>query len=236
MTWDDEPPSAIETSYAGHLFRSRLEARWAVAFDALGERWQYEPQGYTIKMPVGPAERYLPDFYLPDRRVWAEVKGSNDALVEAWQMLLTAAMPKIGLPADPDGSPVDRTGEVPRLLILGPVPRPTRNTVNRAGFILVGLVDGELAVRHCDLLGNSTLPVFTTRERDRPATVGHGLKLVDRTVDVVRDDKHAGALESARLDYALTWARAARFEYGEQPKVTPWRAGEEPPGLPNAAA
>ena len=27
---------AIETRYAGHRFRSRLEARWAVFFDALG--------------------------------------------------------------------------------------------------------------------------------------------------------------------------------------------------------
>lgn len=231
MNWDDEPPAAIETSYAGHRFRSRLEARWAVAFDALGERWQYEPQGYTIKMPVGPAEQYLPDFYLPGRRVWVEVKGSNDALVESWQMLLVAAMPKIGLPADPDGSPVATDTETPRLLILGPVPRPTRNTANRAGFILVGLVDGELAVRHCDLLGNSTLPVFTTRDRDRPAVVGHGLKLVDRTVDVVWNDEQAVALESARLDYALTCARAARFEYGEQPRVVPWRAGDPPPGV-----
>ena len=30
---------AIETSYKGYLFRSRLEARWAVFFDALGLVW-----------------------------------------------------------------------------------------------------------------------------------------------------------------------------------------------------
>jgi hypothetical protein len=39
---------AIETRYAGCRFRSRLEARWAVFFDTLKLRWEYEPQGYYI--------------------------------------------------------------------------------------------------------------------------------------------------------------------------------------------
>lgn len=63
---------AIETSYAGHRFRSRLEARWAVFFDALGIRWEYEPQGYVVD-----GQPYLPDFWLTDERVFAEVKGSD---------------------------------------------------------------------------------------------------------------------------------------------------------------
>lgn len=51
---------AIETEYAGYRFRSRLEARWAVFFDALGIEWEYEPQGYTLK----DGTNYLPDFYI----------------------------------------------------------------------------------------------------------------------------------------------------------------------------
>ena len=39
---------AIETRYAGYRFRSRLEARWAVFFDTLGLKWQYEPEGYEL--------------------------------------------------------------------------------------------------------------------------------------------------------------------------------------------
>lgn len=50
---------ALETSYAGHRFRSRLEARWAVFFDALGVRWEYESEGVVTRK--GP---YLPDFVL----------------------------------------------------------------------------------------------------------------------------------------------------------------------------
>lgn len=53
---------AIETAYQGYRFRSRLEARWAVFFNALGLRWQYEPEGFEL--PGG--ERYLPDFLLLD--------------------------------------------------------------------------------------------------------------------------------------------------------------------------
>jgi hypothetical protein len=51
----------IETTYKGHKFRSRLEARWAVFFDALKIRWVYEHEGYET-----PTGRYLPDFWLPD--------------------------------------------------------------------------------------------------------------------------------------------------------------------------
>jgi hypothetical protein len=60
----------IETRYAGCRFRSRLEARWAVFFDALNLDWQYEPQGFEL-----PSGRYLPDFYLPSIDAWFEVKG-----------------------------------------------------------------------------------------------------------------------------------------------------------------
>lgn len=60
----------IETYYAGCRFRSRLEARWAVFFDALGIKWEYEPEGFETKS----GERYLPDFYLPNDKIYAEVK------------------------------------------------------------------------------------------------------------------------------------------------------------------
>ena len=39
---------AIETEYKGYRFRSRLEARWAVFFDACGVSWEYEPEGYDL--------------------------------------------------------------------------------------------------------------------------------------------------------------------------------------------
>jgi hypothetical protein len=67
---------AIDTRYAGHLFRSRLEARWAVFFDQIGLRWEYEPEGYVIS----DGTRYLPDFRTTARsgaRRWLEVKPAH---------------------------------------------------------------------------------------------------------------------------------------------------------------
>lgn len=60
----------IPTRYAGHHFRSRLEARWAVAFDAMGVAWHYEREAFSLPGGTG----YLPDFYLPELRLWVEVK------------------------------------------------------------------------------------------------------------------------------------------------------------------
>lgn len=71
---NDNPGGAIETAYKGHRFRSRLEARWAVFFDALNIRWRYESEGYE-KTVGGSVFRYLPDFYLPTTGTWVEVKG-----------------------------------------------------------------------------------------------------------------------------------------------------------------
>lgn len=64
---------AIPTKYKGYHFRSRLEARWAVFFDAAGIKWEYEAQGFDVD-----GTPYLPDFYLPDLRCYFEVKGPAD--------------------------------------------------------------------------------------------------------------------------------------------------------------
>lgn len=64
---DDIKP--IETYYNGYRFRSRLEARWAVFFDAMGIKYEYEPEG--IMEGDTP---YLPDFYLPEFHSFFEVK------------------------------------------------------------------------------------------------------------------------------------------------------------------
>ena len=68
----------IETIYKGYRFRSRLEARWAVFFDALGVRYEYEKEGFDL----GKDGLYLPDFWLPDipthsihdTGLWVEIK------------------------------------------------------------------------------------------------------------------------------------------------------------------
>lgn len=68
---------AIPTQYRGTAFRSRLEASWAAHFDVRQMPWQYEPEGFTLS----DGTNYLPDFYLPTARAWAEVKGEHQQRV-----------------------------------------------------------------------------------------------------------------------------------------------------------
>lgn len=83
---------AIETKYKGYNFRSRTEARWAVFFDALGLKWEYEPEGFQLE-----SGWYLPDFkvYYPGRcdnerhHQWFECKGDLREVSEAdWKRLV----------------------------------------------------------------------------------------------------------------------------------------------------
>lgn len=91
----------LPTEYRGWMFRSRLEARYAVFFDELGVRWQYEPDGFSL-----PSGLYVPDFYLPDLAWWVEVKPrpvpdpkrANDLAVELAVATGQAVVLAVGAP------------------------------------------------------------------------------------------------------------------------------------------
>jgi hypothetical protein len=68
----------IETVYKVNRFRSRLEAKWAVFFDELKIKWEYEPEGYVL----GDGTWYLPDFFLPELECFAEVKAGQFTKIE----------------------------------------------------------------------------------------------------------------------------------------------------------
>jgi hypothetical protein len=55
-------PRGIVTLYAGVRFRSRLEARYAAWFDAVGIGWEYEPA--LDQAEEGGLRGWLPDFVL----------------------------------------------------------------------------------------------------------------------------------------------------------------------------
>lgn len=70
MTAPSYEKRSIPTVYNGQLFRSKLEADWARAFDALKIEWRYETVGHYFGDVF-----YLPDFWLPRSRQYVEVKG-----------------------------------------------------------------------------------------------------------------------------------------------------------------
>lgn len=68
---------SIATPYGGAMFRSRLEARYAVMLDALGVRWQFEAEGFNTS-----AGYYLPDLYIPAANLWLEIKPEHPTAEE----------------------------------------------------------------------------------------------------------------------------------------------------------
>jgi hypothetical protein len=128
-------PKGLEASYSGRIFRSRLEARWAILMDQLDICWDYEPSHYQ----VGPELYYLPDFYLPEHKLWLEVKGP--AFLDSGSMAKVIASI-----AGPNPLPLREAPytAADRLLIAGPLrPRTgttalhtliTRNPAGKAGL------------------------------------------------------------------------------------------------------
>jgi len=89
----------IETVYKGYRFRSRLEARWAVFFDAMGIKWEYEKEGYVLDDKT----LYLPDFWLPESKAFVEVKpealsdieiNKCEQLAKEFSVILAVGMPE----------------------------------------------------------------------------------------------------------------------------------------------
>lgn len=211
----------IQTRYAGHRFRSRLEARWAVFFDRLGIRWTYEEQGYVITDPWGDVRRnYLPDFHLPDLDVWAEVKGDPAGVDWAlWGVAVDAASAS-GLPDSMHAySGLDRAGSA--LLILGHIPPVSDRAwlhplvVNQKG-VCINLVAFGTHPRSFDIEVQGGTGVFDASwngfegqvhwNHDRPCD--HGGQPATGTWKEPMPATVAAAYDAAR---------GARFEHGERP-------------------
>jgi len=97
---------AIETVYNGYRFRSRLEARWAVFFDVLGIKYDYEPEGFDL----ADAGWYLPDFWLSQVKMWGEVKPCEltvDETEKAKTLAKLSGYPVLLLIGTPENKPYD---------------------------------------------------------------------------------------------------------------------------------
>jgi hypothetical protein len=96
---------SIPTHYAGHLMRSRVEARWAVFLDTLGVKWTYESQGLEITGNDGQIVRYLPDYFIAEWDVYLEIKGPppNEAERHKAQSLADATEKAVWLLAGEPG-------------------------------------------------------------------------------------------------------------------------------------
>lgn len=206
---------AIETRYAGCHFRSRLEARWAVFFDHLAIRWEYEVEGFVGAY----GDPYLPDFVLPDIKhysapVYVEVKGSDEQLAKDSQ--------RIGQCIDYKSTPISEG-----LLILGPIPRVNasvsvvthslcywRKGVEHKSVEFVLQYGGKFGISHPYNHPSGYFDGNTTEE------LPDGVSVDARVWDAISFSHGGRPLEfrtrpNSRLLSAYEAARSARFEHGQ---------------------
>lgn len=182
---------AIETRYAGCQFRSRLEARWAVFFDNLDIRWEYEPQGFTSVFGTP----YLPDFHLPGDDLWVEVKGRRDpsGVARAIEVVDHGALPGYGL------------------VLLGSIPRPVRD----------GLPAFPVLVYHEGVLHEwasfSRGSAWSWGRRGGAWTAHWDASPIPPIAPFAHRVVRPEDILSPRVNRALEAARSARFEHGETP-------------------
>ena len=189
---------AIQTVYAGHKFRSRLEARWAVFFDALGIEWQYEPEGFSVD---GSRQwSYLPDFYLPESKVWVEVKGDwascSDDYFEMLNWLAEGGSP---LPHMSNSDDSEKGG----LILLGPIPKDTPCLPT-----FVCLTNHKGGCICCAFFFDGAL--IKDSRNSIPFACGEEIKCLAPNQWCIEDRENHSR-------HAYTKARQARFEFGETP-------------------
>ena len=210
---------AIQTVYKGYRFRSRLEARWAVFFDALGIAWEYEKEGFQLS----DGEWYLPDFWLPSfcGGMWAEVKPGGGTFDHVEQFCIDSKQ-SIWLC---EGVPCARTYDVLEADMCCSLMRGYGLMPWDPGYVSPSLPCPE-GCTYENRKGCATCP-----HMEWEAFPVDGIPIFDQAVDENRMFWSPGYENSDRSlpNYMLTpdqplvraihAARSARFEHGETPEV-----------------
>lgn len=194
---------AIQTEYKGYKFRSRLEARWAVFFDTLEVKWEYEPEGYDL----GDGIYYLPDFLLHDVTVnHGTFKRHCDIYVEVKGVMTEEDARKIIRFSDLGYSDEDCVSET-AVLVVGNIPE--------------GESMRDLFWNMQDIAYSGNPPYyynFETIDGDYfaayPGVDKHG------TFTLFGDDSsYTWSMDERATERAYRRARQARFEHGETPRI-----------------
>lgn len=180
---------AIETCYKGYRFRSRLEARWAVFFDALNLDWRYESEGFHL----GNGMKYLPDFWIQNIDSWIEIKPTGQPSEEEREKARRLA---------------DGTGDDVYILY-GDVWSGAYGAIHflpQMGAMddSIGMIDGIME--------------WVIRELERSLSFFGATKHLTEDDDLEETLAYYAQLDLGQiLRTAFTAARQARFEHGESP-------------------
>lgn len=134
----------LVTYYKDIEFKSKLEAQWAVFFDAVGAEWEYEPQYFDLGLGV----RYRPDFLISNKgrggkKLWVEVKGVLDEKDEQKIMAFAFGSAKKLLERKTNPSIVNP------ILVVGKIPEEVYEYRPNDGlFFNFRLIDGDFYGAH----------------------------------------------------------------------------------------
>lgn len=210
---------AIETIYKGYRFRSRLEARWAVFFDALGIKWEYENEGYDLD-----GVWYLPDFWLPEVGCWVEVKGKVPE--------------NYGTGKEITGEEIEKATRLARLshkdvyILYGPMEVSSQETIlgfttDSAGKLHVAVlykfarcpVCGRIGLAFFGQISDLHCGCFDQFERVKHAlhmqVLAHGFDDPDTRYWIDRLLNASQGSDAPSIQAAYLAAQQARFEHGE---------------------
>lgn len=209
----------VETRYKGYRFRSRLEARWAVFFDAMGWHWEYEPEGYDL----GDDGWYLPDFRLHGC-------GRMAGLYEVKPILPSEREKRIARAVDATilvGQPyIDERDSLAVPLICHYIALVWEDGFDpQFADVDQWRVDGEWQGRHineCRYCSHTwALAGPSAEEEDAYTIAGVGAVLAGTSftwgICSCNDKDIDNTVLSDRLRSAYIAARSARFEHGEAP-------------------
>lgn len=212
---------AIETNYRGCRFRSRLEARWAVFFDALGWDWQYEKEGYVLGWEEDDKLPWLPDFEVttsPHHEMsmsfYAEVKGDPDFFADGdWLGRLDFGG---GPPGFQDSGYCDSPSCKP-IVLLGDIPKRDKYVGSNPIFSVPVIVHKEGVHGYMSRLGGHNIDFGLDNNYFFWDNLQNGSGIHNFQVSVLPERYDGHTHGDLRVTDALGAALRARFEHGENP-------------------
>lgn len=182
----------IPTYYKGIKFRSRIEARWAVFFDALKVRFEYEKEGYSLE-----GKPYLPDFYLQDLKCFIEIKGEKPTRQEQELAYL-----------------LSKESGVPVHIFSGSVPTPGMETWNDCGFETFTF---DSTSKEQKLQGQEYLQsIYAVNRCPRCKKVGFSRKGIVGELPCGCWSSNRSMRQDELVSKAYLKARSARFEFEDR--------------------
>lgn len=196
---------AIQTRYKGYLFRSRLEARWAVFFDACGVEYEYEPEGFDL----GNGVMYLPDFLLHG----VAGRDGGDIFVEVKGQMTDSDAEKINLFARQGMENDDHYGKSETaILVVGKI--PDGDSIND--------ITQYISEKAYDDHGNWPNE-FNFETIDGDYFAAHpGINHEGKFELFGDDSSYLEDMNPRATERAYRLARHARFEHGESPLGGTW--------------